>query len=261
MIVVRPMTRPPATALLLPILLLVVGACASGAATAPTGSLSAPSPSPSPSTSPAAVPPTTADEAAALVIASDPRFTGIGKKNPDLIGACCFYEATPTGGGSFAVTIEIGWGDCPAGCTDRHRWFYIVNQDGAIALQREEGDPAPVDVGGSATGTGGWDLPGGPGIAGTALAGPTCPVVQPGDNSCNDRPVAGATILIRDAHGTVVAQMTTGPDGSFQASLPPGTYRVEPQPVEGLMGGADTVDVTVGASFQFVTISYDTGIR
>jgi hypothetical protein len=253
------MTRPHATALLLPILLLIVGGCASGAATAPPGS--SPAASPIPSASLVAGIPTTPDEAAALVIASDPRFTGIGKKNPDLIGACCFYEATATGGGSFAVTIEIGWGDCPAGCSERHRWFYVVNQDGAIGLQREEGAPVPSDVGSGGGGESGWVLPAGPGIAGTALAGPTCPVVQPEDNSCNDRPVAGATILIRDAGGTVVAQMTTGPDGRFQASLPPGTYRIEPQPVEGLMGGADPVDVTVGAAFQIVTISYDTGIR
>jgi hypothetical protein len=196
------------------------------------------------------------------VIASDPRFQGIGKKDPDLIGGCCFYEASATGGGSFTVTIEIGWGDCPAGCIDRHRWLYVVNQDGAIALQSEQGPPVPAGTGGGSTGTGdGVPLPGGPGIAGRALAGPTCAAVKVGDPSCNDRPVAGATVLIRDAHGTVVAQMTTDDKGRFQVKVPPGKYRVEPQPVEGLMGGADPIDVTVGARYVSVAIAYDTGIR
>jgi hypothetical protein len=115
---------------------------------------------------------------------------------------------------------------------------------------------------GTGGGTGGGGvLPSGPGIAGRALAGPTCPVVRVGDPACNDRPVSGATILIRDAAGTVVAQMTTDADGRFQVGLPPGPYRIEPQPVEGLMGTASTLDVTVGATYKVVDISYDTGIR
>ncbi len=271
MIVAGPMTRPSAPALVIPVLLLlVVSACASGAAPAasvPGSSLPTPSASlfvasPSPSATPASRPATTPEEAAALVIASDPRFQGIGKKDPDLIGGCCFYEATAMGGGSFSVTIEIGWGDCPSGCIDRHRWLYVVNQDGAIGLRSEQGPPVPAGTSGAGTGTdGGVPLPGGPGIAGLALAGPTCAAVKVGDPSCNDRPVAGATVLIRDAHGTVVAQMTTDDKGRFQVKVPPGHYRVEPQPVEGLMGGADPIAVTVGARYESVSIAYDTGIR
>jgi len=251
------MRRPPATATLAPILLLLIAACSSGAATAPPSN-SPPIPSPSPSAAPVG-PATTPDEAAALVIASDARFKGIEKKNPDLIGACCFYEVAATGGGSFAVTIEVGWGDCPAGCMNRHRWFYVVNQDGAIALLREEGQPVPPGTGGS--GSAGGSLPGGPGIAGQAVAGPTCAAVKVGDPNCTDRPVAGATVLVRDAHGTIVAQMTTDADGRFQVKVPPGAYQVEPQPVEGMMGTADKSAVTVGAAFETVTIAYDTGIR
>jgi len=210
------------------------------------------------------VPVTTPDQAAEVVIASDARFTGIGKKDPNLIGACCFYEASANGDDSFAVKIEIGWGDCPAGCTSRHHWRYSVAADGTVVLQGEDGPPVSSDAGGGSAGGGsggGGVLPGGPGIAGQALAGPTCPVVRPGASNCNDRPVAGATILIRDANGTVVAQMTTDADGRFQVKVPPGAYRIEPQPVEGLMGGADPIDVTVGGAFKQVQISYDTGIR
>jgi hypothetical protein len=201
---------------------------------------------------------TTPDDAAALVIASDPRFKDVVKQEAGVIGGCCFYQATALAGGGFGVTIEIGWGDCPAGCISRHKWSFNVTPDGAVTLQGESGPPLETGTGGS---TGGGVLPSGPGIAGRALAGPTCPVVRVGDPACNDRPVSGATILIRDAAGTVVAQMTTDADGRFQVGLPPGPYRIEPQPVEGLMGTANTLDVTVGATYKVVDISYDTGIR
>jgi len=258
------MTRSPLSALLVALLVLVAGACASGAATpSPTDSPTGAPPSPS---SPVVLPVTTPDQAAQLVVASDVRFKGIGRKDPNLIGGCCFYEASANGDGSFGVTIEIGWGDCPSGCINRHHWVYQVAADGTITLQREDGPPAPPDAGGGTGGAGGSGggagiLPAGPGIAGQALAGPTCPVVKPGDSSCNDRPVAGASILIRDSTGTVVAQMTTDAEGRFHVSVPPGDYRVEPQPVQGLMGGATALEVTVGARFAEVQISYDTGIR
>ena len=198
------MTRPPISALLVSILVLVSGACGSAAATpSPTSEPSGAPPSPS---SPVVLPVTTPDQAAQLVVASDARFKGIDRRDPNLIGGCCFYDASANGDGSFEVTIEIGWGDCPSGCVNRHHWVYSVAADGTVALQREDGPPVPAGTGGGTGGSGGSDgggaiLPSGPGIAGQALAGPTCPVVKPGDPNCNDRPVAGASILIRDATG------------------------------------------------------------
>jgi hypothetical protein len=235
------MKRHAATTLLLSVILLIVGACASGAAATPvpTGSPPSGSPAPSPVT---ILPVTTPDQAAALVIAADPRFSGVGRKDADLIGGCCFYEATAQG-------------DCPSGCINKHHWFYTVSRDGAVTLVSEDGPAVPAGV------AGGGIVPGGPGITGQASAGPTCPVVTPGDLNCNDRPVAGATILVRDAGGTVVAELTTDARGQFQVALPPGVYHLEPQPVEGMMGGADPLDVTVGSGFQVVQVSYDTGIR
>jgi Carboxypeptidase regulatory-like domain len=100
-------------------------------------------------------------------------------------------------------------------------------------------------------------------VAGVALAGPTCPVVtDPPESACADRPVAGATLLIVDDEGDVVATATTADDGRFRLDLPPGTYQVQPQPVDGLMGIAPPMSVTVvvGQSSE-VTLSYDTGIR
>jgi hypothetical protein len=255
------MKRPRTSLLLVPLFALtLLAACASGAA--------APSAAPSTQSTPSAplpsasvvLPITTPEAAAALVIASDPRFKDIGKKDPRLIGACCFYEASSQADGTFAVKIEIGWGDCPAGCINRHTWSFGVTPAGAMVLKGETGPPLEAGAGGSSN-AGGGVLPSGPGIAGQALAGPTCPVVQPGDPNCNDRPVSGATILIRDATTTVIAQVATDQDGRFQVVVPPGSYLVEPQPVEGLMGTAQAIKVTVGAAFQVVDVAYDTGIR
>ena len=100
-------------------------------------------------------------------------------------------------------------------------------------------------------------------LAGIAVAGPTCPVVtDPPQSGCDDRPVAGATLLIVDEAGDEVATATTGDDGRFRVDLPAGTYEVQPQEVDGLMGMAPPVTATVviGQSVD-VTVSYDTGIR
>ena len=99
------------------------------------------------------------------------------------------------------------------------------------------------------------------GISGITLAGPTCPVERPGDPACAPRPVAGATILIRDASGADAATIVTDASGRFRVALPPGVYTVVSQPIEGLMGNPAPVDVEVGDSDVTVELSYDTGIR
>jgi carboxypeptidase family protein len=100
-------------------------------------------------------------------------------------------------------------------------------------------------------------------LRGLALAGPTCPVVtDPPDPACDDRPVAGAEIVVRDAEGNEVARVTTGDDGRFAAVLAPGRYEVIPQAVEGLMGTAAPIEVELAEGENApITVSYDTGIR
>ena len=141
---------------LLTIILFALAACSSSAGapvgTPPvlvTGEPSGPAASSGPSTE---GPVTTPDEAAQRVIALDPRFASAGPKNPDLIGGCCFYEATTTANG-FQVNVELGWGDCPAGCINRHRWSYSVARDGATTLLSETGDavPSAFPAGGGST--------------------------------------------------------------------------------------------------------------
>jgi hypothetical protein len=191
--------------------------------------------------------PTSAADAARLVLAQQARFAGIGPRDENLIGQAAWYEATATDDG-WQVVIRIGWGDCPAGCINEHRWTYAVGPDANVELIEEEGDA----------------LPGATGVRGTVTSGPTCPVeTQPPDPACAARPVAGAVLVFTDADGAEVARATSAADGTFSVELAPGAYRVTAEPVEGLMGTPEplNVEVEAGKPMTELQISYDTGIR
>src|SRR6185369_2254469 len=98
-------------------------ACASSGAGSPGGS-AAP-------TAPAAPTVASVEDAAALVVASDPRFEDAVALDPQMIGLSKWWEASANDDGSYAVKVTIGWGDCQAGCIDRHTWSYRVGPDGA----------------------------------------------------------------------------------------------------------------------------------
>jgi len=152
--------RPLAPVLTGLAVLVLLAACSSAAAPtqaslAPPLASTNPSPvgddesSPSPAAEltpvpggPTSRPPTDADRAAAAVLAMDPRFTNLEAANPDLIGQCCFYTVKPTNDG-WLVTVEIGWGDCPAGCIERHRWTFTVDHAFAVTKGAESGPPVP----------------------------------------------------------------------------------------------------------------------
>ena len=78
-----------------------------------------------------------------------------------------------------------------------------------------------------------------------------------------ERPVAGAILVFTDEHGTEVARITSRADGTFLVELAPGSYRMTPQPVDGLMGTPEPMDVEVasGQPMAELQVSYDTGIR
>jgi hypothetical protein len=200
----------------------------------------------------------TSAQAVARVVATEPRLTGIAPFDTGLIGQSSWYTVEPASGvGAFVVTVQVGWGDCPAGCINEHNWVFAVAPDGAVSMVSESGPAVPADA---------WPSPVGAdatGIGGITVAGPVCPVeTVPPDPACAPRPVAGAVLVIRDGAGSEVARTTTEADGSFFAELPAGDYVVEPQPVEGLMGTAAALEVTVvdGIAAQ-VQLDYDTGIR
>jgi hypothetical protein len=102
-------------------------------------------------------------------------------------------------------------------------------------------------------------------VSGRATAGPVCPVERnPPDPACAARPVPGAVLIIQEAGtGQEKVRVTTDHDGRFSVALAPGAYRLAPQPVAGLMGGAHPVDfrVEAGQSTPPLVVSYDTGIR
>lgn len=105
--------------------------------------------------------------------------------------------------------------------------------------------------------------PPGTGLSITAAAGPTCPVETiPPDPACAPRPVAGATILVKDAQGKTVATLVTDAKGIAFAALPAGNYVAAPQPAQGLMGTAESQQVTVvNGAITPILLAYDTGIR
>jgi len=191
---------------------------------------------------------TTAEQAAALVLAQDARFKDIARRDPDLIGQGSWWEVTATQSG-YEVTVQIGWDDCPAGCINRHTWVYAVSGDGTVTRVSEAGDPIP----GEGTGN----------VGGRVVAGPVCPVeTVPPDPACAPRPVAGATLTIGDAQGKDVAVVVSDANGLFALTLPPGDYVLIAQPVEGLMGTPEPLSFAVLAGSPVeLTVAYDTGIR
>jgi hypothetical protein len=96
----------------------------------------------------------------------------------------------------------------------------------------------------------------------TVLAGPTCPVVtDPPDPACADRPVEGAELVIVGADRRRVASVRTDAQGVATVRLAQGSYGVQPQPVEGLMGTPAELELVVGEGPVGLTVTYDTGIR
>jgi hypothetical protein len=255
--------RKPAVHLASSLFVLAMAvACTAASSPAPTASPSptlgvTPSPLPSPSPAPSGSGQVDSEaEAAARVLRSDPRFTGIGPLLPDLIGQSAWYEAV-AGADGYDVTITMGWGDCMAGCIDRHTWLFRVMADGTVTLVSEEGTdlpgdlPPPPDV----TGDGSIDI--------LLVAGPTCPVeTQPPDPGCDPRAVANATVIISDADGNEVARTVSDDEGHARATLPAGVYVVQAEPVEGYMGTPPAAAVwALESGTGTVTLGYDTGIR
>lgn len=130
--------------------LILVTACASagGGSLAPASPSALAGASPSAGAGPVGSP----EQAAALVLAQRPEFAGIEARNPELIGQANWYEVTPIAGGGWQVVVEMGWGDCPAGCIDKHRWTFAVAPDGSVGLIKEEGPPLPSGLGSSGYG-------------------------------------------------------------------------------------------------------------
>lgn len=240
-----PHRGPVLRALLAIALVALVAACSGGGS---------PSPTPAPGV-------TTAEEAVSAIRARVPLFDGIDPLNPDMIGQSAWWEAAAQGKATppvgWDVTFTIGWGDCEAGCIDRHQWVWSVAADGTVAFTGESGSLVTDEIlaGRQAASTA-------TGVAGRVGAGPTCPVERPGDPACAPRMVSGAVLVVQDEGGKEIARITTDGSGLFRLALPAGTYTLVPQAVEGYMGTAAPVPFTVAkAGEAWLDVSYDTGIR
>ena len=193
-------------------------------------------------------------QAAAVVFASDPKFSSVTQAKPGAIGQAVSYQASQ-GGDGFTVSITMGSGDCLAGCINQHTWNYSVSGAGAVTLVSEQGDPveAAIDHGSGDPAT----------VAIRLVAGPVCPVERnPPDPSCAPRPVPNADVIVRDPSGQEVAQGMSDAQGSMTLSLPGGAYYVEASAAQGLMRVPEPQAFSVpGGRTASIVMEYDTGIR
>jgi hypothetical protein len=79
------------------------------------------------------------------VLATDPRFAGVGPFDPDMIGQSAWYTVDPASDG-WTVSVTMGWGDCPAGCIEKHVWTYSVTTSGSVTLLAETGPAVPPEA-------------------------------------------------------------------------------------------------------------------
>lgn len=135
------------------VLASVVAACGGSAASAaPTATVrptSTPTATPvveRPTPTPVSVVVRSPSDAATLVIATNPLFTGAAPRDDGMIGMSKWWVATPLADGRFRIEVTVGWGDCMAGCIDRHVWTYEVWPDGALELVSETGPEVPPDI-------------------------------------------------------------------------------------------------------------------
>ncbi len=238
--------RPIRGALFAALLLLALVTAACG----PTAG--SPGASPVPSVGPIDTP----EAAVAVIRARAPWFDGIEARDPDLIGQAAFWETATTGDG-IRVTFEVGWGDCPAGCIDRHDWTWHVAPGGTVSWVGEDGSTVPeaqlAAMRAAATSSG---------VGGRVTGGPTCPVERPGDPACEPRLVAGAVLVVKGDGGSEVARFTSDASGFYRIALPPGAYTLEAGPAEGFMSGPSPQAFTVADGAETaLDLAYDTGIR
>ncbi len=97
-------------------------------------------------------------------------------------------------------------------------------------------------------------------VSGRVLAGPTCPVEQPGVLNCEPKPVQG---IVQFRKGDrVVGSVVIDAVGDFAIEIPVGTYTVTVDTGDNIFPTCSKVEVEVRANADSVAeIFCDTGIR
>ena len=98
------------------------------------------------------------------------------------------------------------------------------------------------------------------GIQGQAWISPACPGPVKLGRECPDLPYQG-NLWILGEDGSVIAEITTNSDGSFEATLPPGTYTIT-QPKGTALPALPPQEVTVSpGQFTQIELILDSGLR
>ncbi len=133
--------RSPQALGVIVVLALTAAACGTaGGAGSPSPAAPSPAPTVRPTPTPIAATVASPEDAAALVIATDPRFAGAIQLTPDLIGASKWWIAKPLAEGGYQIELTVGSGDCQAGCIEKHTWTFEVDPEGRIQLVTETDD-------------------------------------------------------------------------------------------------------------------------
>ncbi len=99
-------------------------------------------------------------------------------------------------------------------------------------------------------------------VVGLVTAGPICPVAHfPPNPECDDQPVAGAVLVIKTLDGHELRRVESNREGLFATRLAAGSYLLEPQPHDGLLGTAPPQEFIVETEPVELLVGYDTGIR
>lgn len=97
-------------------------------------------------------------------------------------------------------------------------------------------------------------------VSGTALAGPTCPVVQIGVPNCEPKPVQGTVQFSQD--DDVVGTALIEADGKFAANIAVGVYTVTVDIGDNIFPICSPIEIEVRPEIETVAdINCDTGIR
>ena len=197
----------------------------------------------------------------AAVQAQTPLFDTFGPVNPDMIGQDRWWETQPLDGTDpptgWTVRFTAGWGDCQAGCIDRHSWTWDVTTDGTVTFVSEEGSPLNDQL-----------LAGlrrdakGPGAGGRVTAGPTCPVERPNDPACAPTDGGGS----RAARSRRRRRGSRQRDDRPERPLPvrARARRVHARAAVRRRAHGDRVPVTfvvTDGDVAWLDVAYDTGIR
>ncbi len=97
------------------------------------------------------------------------------------------------------------------------------------------------------------------GIEGQVFIGPTCPVVQIGQE-CPDQPYQ-AVLTVLSPEGRKIVQVETDEQGRFKIPLAAGEYILRPESPNVLPYASEQPFVVESGAFTQLTVIYDSGIR